>query len=233
MDAYSSKYPSISPYIYAANNPVKIIDPNGDSLWINGNNGEKFLYTPGQEYNGSDEFIAKTTNTLNESIGKSKTANRMIGELSESEYNYNILENNKSRYIPDKLISTSEYQSSEYFYIKGGGTILWNPTGNGESSYEQSAPDKVISTLKNRPEMNLLHELAHAWDNMAGLLAYKMEYKSLAVREWTAIRTENMIRKEMGLPLRTHYGVMKNNGGPTYPPLLDLKCNYLYDKYQH
>lgn len=103
----------------------------------------------------------------------------------------------------------------------------------GESTYEQSAPDKVISKLENRPEINLLHELAHAWDNMAGLLAYNMEYKSLAVREWTAIRTENMIRKEMELPLRTHYGVMENNGGPTYPPLLDLQCNYLYDKYQH
>ena len=235
VDAYSSKYPSISPYIYAANNPVKIIDPNGDSLWINGNNGEKFLYTPGQEYKGSDEFIAKTTNTLNESIGKSKTANRMIGELSESEYNYSIKQDIESKYEGDKFNQTTkkEWQTNEIFY-QGGGTIFWNPTGNGESTYEQSAPDKVISTLENRPEINLLHELAHAWDNMAGLLADKeMKYKSLKVSEWTAIRTENMIRKEMGLPLRTHYGVMKNNGGPTYPPLLDLKCNYLYDKYQH
>jgi RHS repeat-associated protein len=236
VDAYSSKYPSISPYIYAANNPVKIIDPNGDSLWINGNNGEKFLYTPGQEYKGSDEFIAKTTNTLNESIGKSKTANRMIGELSTSEFNYNILEKNESGYIPDKQIITSEYKSNESFYIKGGGTIFWNPTGNGESTYEQYeyATDKVISKLANRPNMNLLHELAHAWDNMAGLLADKsMKYKGLKIREWTAIRTENMIRKEMGLPLRTHYGVIEHGGGPEYPNLLDLQGNYLYDKYKH
>jgi hypothetical protein len=42
-----------------------------------------------------------------------------------------------------------------------------------------------------------------------------------------------MIRKEMGLPLRTHYGVIENNGGPAYPPLLDLQLNYLYDKHQH
>ncbi len=82
--------------------------------------------------------------------------------------------------------------------------------------------------------MNLLHELAHAWDNMAGLLAdERMLYKGLKVSEWTAIRTENMIRKEMGLPLRTHYGVIENNGGPAYPPLLDIQLNYLYDKYQH
>jgi len=233
VDAYASKYPGISPYAYAANNPIRLIDPNGDSLWINGNNGEKILYIPGQEYKGSDEFIAKTTNTLNESIRKSTTANRMVGELSESEYNYNIKQGDESGYKKDDYTTTSEYLSSESFYIKGGGTIQWNPTGNGESTYEQISPGKVISKLAKRPEINLLHELAHAWDNMAGLLAdERMLYKGLKVSEWTAVRTENMIRKEMELPLRTHYGV-NENGGPSYPPLLDLNCKYLYDKYKH
>jgi len=236
VDKMSDKYPSISPYTYAANNPVKFIDPNGDSLWINGNNGEKFLYTPGQEYKGSDEFIAKVTNTLNESIGKSKTANRMVGELSESKYNYSILESNKSGYERDKNTNVNKvnFQNPNESFWEGGGKILWNTTGNDESTYEQITPGKVISQLVKRPEMNLLHELAHAWDNMVGLLAdQKMKYKGLKVSEWTAVRTENMIRKEMGLPLRTHYGVIKNNGGPEYPNLLDLNCNYLYDKYKH
>ena len=234
VDKLSDKYPSISPYAYAANNPVKLIDPNGDSLWINGSNGEKFLYTPGQEYKGSDEFIAKAANTLNESIGKSNTANRMVGELSESEYNYNIIQSDESNYTPDNQTTTSDYLSSEIFYKKGGGTIQWNPTGNGESTYEQSSPGKVIAKLAKRPDINLLHELAHAWDNMAGLLTNEQtSYKGLKVSEWTGVRTENMIRKEMGLPLRTHYGVIENNGGPSYPPLLDLNCNYLYDKFKH
>ena len=35
VDPMSGKYPSLSPYVYCANNPVKLVDPNGDSI-ING-----------------------------------------------------------------------------------------------------------------------------------------------------------------------------------------------------
>jgi len=36
VDRYASKYPFISPYAYCAWNPVKITDPNGDSLQLEG-----------------------------------------------------------------------------------------------------------------------------------------------------------------------------------------------------
>jgi RHS repeat-associated protein len=32
VDPMSDKYPSLSPYVYCANNPVKLVDPNGDTL---------------------------------------------------------------------------------------------------------------------------------------------------------------------------------------------------------
>ena len=35
VDPMASKYPSLSPYVYCADNPVKLVDPNGDSI-ING-----------------------------------------------------------------------------------------------------------------------------------------------------------------------------------------------------
>ena len=234
VDAYSSKYPSISPYIYAANNPVKIIDPNGDSLWINGNNGEKFLYTPGQEYKGSDEFIAKTTNTLNESIGKSKTANRMIGELSTSEYNYSIKQGIESKYTPDRMNQTTkkEWQTNEIFY-QGGGVIEWNIYGfdvcEQSKNYRGFAFDK-------RSNIELLHELAHAWDNMAGLYAHaSMMFNGFYVVDLTALRTENIIRKEMGLPLRLTetYNIFDGVKYPTLKKIIDSNGNFIFDKYQH
>ena len=36
VDRYASKYPSISPYAYCAWNPIRITDPNGDSLRLEG-----------------------------------------------------------------------------------------------------------------------------------------------------------------------------------------------------
>ena len=33
MDPLSDKYPSLSPYTYCANNPIKLVDPNGEDIW--------------------------------------------------------------------------------------------------------------------------------------------------------------------------------------------------------
>ena len=34
VDPMSDKYPSLSPYVYCANNPVKLVDPNGEYLEV-------------------------------------------------------------------------------------------------------------------------------------------------------------------------------------------------------
>ena len=40
VDPMADKYPSISPYAYCAWNPVKLVDPNGEDVWILSDNGE-------------------------------------------------------------------------------------------------------------------------------------------------------------------------------------------------
>ena len=32
VDPMSDKYPSLSPYVYCADNPVKLVDPNGEEI---------------------------------------------------------------------------------------------------------------------------------------------------------------------------------------------------------
>ena len=38
VDPMSDKYPSLSPYVYCANNPVKLVDPNGEKFRLIGRN---------------------------------------------------------------------------------------------------------------------------------------------------------------------------------------------------
>ena len=43
VDPQSDKYPSLSPYVYCADNPVKLVDPNGDTISLLGDDWETAL----------------------------------------------------------------------------------------------------------------------------------------------------------------------------------------------
>ena len=44
VDPLADKYPGVSPYVYCANNPVRLVDPDGKQWWI-----DDKKYHPGQE----------------------------------------------------------------------------------------------------------------------------------------------------------------------------------------
>jgi RHS repeat-associated protein len=54
IDRFFDQYPTISPYQYAGNNPLNLIDINGDSLWVGGNKPEAALKDL-QDLAGSDQ----------------------------------------------------------------------------------------------------------------------------------------------------------------------------------
>jgi RHS repeat-associated protein len=64
IDKFKSKYPSISPYSFAANNPISIVDVKGDSLYI-------LFHTTGNTHN--DEMFKAMAFTRHNAIVRSPT----------------------------------------------------------------------------------------------------------------------------------------------------------------
>ena len=129
VDPMSDKYPSISPYAYCAWNPVKLIDPDGRTIWIIGDDGNKYSYNQGKifdetgsEYTGTDHFIEATKTSLdrNRNHDFSKSTIDYFSRQPEEKESVTI-----KRYdgitITDNILYSSETQSRS-------ATILYNPT---------------------------------------------------------------------------------------------------------
>ena len=92
VDPMASKYPSLSPYVYCANNPVKLVDPNGEEILIYG-----ATYIPGEKCNSTDPNIQKAWGTLNE-IYKTDAGKDIINEMCGKDAPKFNITNDKGRY---------------------------------------------------------------------------------------------------------------------------------------
>ena len=112
VDPMSAKYPSLSPYVYCANNPVKLVDPNGEEIVIRGEDGD-FTFTPGSECSSSDWKVKKAWENLNHMYSK-KAGKTVINEM--------IKENSPSFVFTDESLysdGTGRFRKDD----KGGGTM--------------------------------------------------------------------------------------------------------------
>ena len=242
VDPLFEKYPSLSAYNYCAGNPIKYIDVNGDSLWIN-HKGNDYLYQDGSLYNKDGSlyngkvrgFLSQSVAALN-ALANTSEGSSMIGELQFSTNNFTIKSSNKNRF---KAFSSYKAGANlaEVQSVTGnmtgsngsGGTIFWN----AHSTFGGLDVDGNIS----RPAfVGLGHEMAHASDANCGLLhygsfkngkvipssfknehtgnTYHYEYNGLLKSEWRAIYRENLIRRQAGVPLRAYYGIDVSTGVP-------------------
>ena len=76
-----------------------------------------------------------------------------------------------------------------------GGTIYWKSSG--------AMLPTVKGGLVNSP-MDLAHEMFHGRDANRGLMDDR-EYEGIERNDWSAVYSENILRGQLGIQLRTHY----------------------------
>ena len=222
-DPMSDKYPSLSPYNYCADNPVKFIDPKGEEIWISDEaTRTSYKYENGNLYNKDgtiykipylkNNFLKSARNALR-TIQKSDIGKQMLSDLQNSKNEFTIV-NGLTKPGADSQSNCFDAQdiSKAYMYAKkevgegyqeggSGGIIHWNPNGN------------ILPTIdggRNYNYINLGHELFHAWDANSGLLDSRVQRGSINNGEWQAIYNENTLRSQLNLPLRTYYGIQQD-----------------------
>jgi len=200
VDPMADKYPSLSPYQYCALNPIIIIDPRGDTIRLAAGQREEFI----NAYNNAIDALISTPRGL---------------EL------YNNLQNSEQVFIVREWQTGDDYENF-FRSNNNGGTIVWNLTG-GQIPLQRDLRSS-ISSLQYSGLFGLIHEMAHAEDHHFGRLTTLLSNTSwnnsgLNEAEWSACHTENIIRGQMGVFLRTHY--YRTETGSAMPALIRWRPN--------
>ena len=202
VDPMSDKYPGLSPYTYCANNPVRLVDPDGRKIWV-GN----YYYRNGNLYDKNDKvfipdqdsFEGKALQSLNVLYGTEQgyaLLNPLIDNDGKNVYIKNASERKDKQGMSGWGNDMVQLQSGEVIE----GTIYWNPDGVG-----------VLTTagFTANATTDLGHEFSHAFDDFFGYVYVIDQYEELSTMEWMAVYRENLIRRELGAPYREYYGYIE------------------------
>ena len=146
VDPMAAKYASLSPYVYCANNPVKLVDPNGEEVYIIGDNDNKNTII--NSLNGHFANITvdydKTTGKLNIVEGSARTEDEIA--FAEAIANTKIEVNLKL--VNDKKTGYKT-PTGDDLEIEGAGAFLGNTISykNGNQTKENIAKVQTLQCL--------------------------------------------------------------------------------------
>ena len=207
QDRFAEKYYAMSPYQYGANNPVRNIDINGDTIvttlttkidgkmaninytYRAGSDGQYgFFDSSGNKYSGNDSFMNNLSGAL-ASLREGSVGSELVEELMASSNVVNIANRKENG------------AASNGTYIK------WNPI-KIEGGLDHTG------NIARPPFIGLGHEMAHIQDVWHGTydssIWFTVKQKDGRIRkiqnaEKYSTHIENLLRSEHNLPLRSYY----------------------------
>ncbi len=180
VDPMASKYPSLSPYVYCANNPIILIDPDGrdiDGVTYD-KKTQKFSYSEAALSRGTDKYIQSRMSTESGAKGVMKMVNSketftlhvtdkamFVNDKVDGKDGYTkiggIAENNNiyiSTYDFDNQSGENDYNNAILINDGGSSTIMnidpnnvFSGTGNRNDEYDKAFRDSGLEKFVNTP----------------------------------------------------------------------------------
>jgi len=174
-DPLAEKYSSLTNYAYVANNPVKLIDPNGKEIWIyyqeartkkdgtvktdkHGNVKYKTVgvqYKPGEKYEGKNQFVANSFAALDKAQTKGADGG-VISDLANRKQKVGIVQGGSG------LDNAPNNKGDTAWKTDGSRTIVW--WDQYGAKIEEAGQTKGYQS----PSMLLFHEAVHAQRELNG-----------------------------------------------------------------
>ncbi|MBE2231584.1 MAG: hypothetical protein IAE96_13125 [Chitinophagaceae bacterium] len=241
QDRFAEKYYALNPYQYAANDPIKFVDINGDSIWVNVINSitnpdgttssftQKLFYD--KDKKGNYGFFdaatgAKYDVTQNDYVNNLNTAFEYLMSNGVGEQVQSLIDNKQGVFFENTKAASAEGGEGPSFnpqnIFNKNNAIQWDPN-TGSLAWNKNGDHGIVS-----PALMLLHEIAHANNFLSDPARYSMaqytptwgpDYGSYDNFEElrVTIRVENPAAQKIGEVQRdNHRGALLKVSNPTY-----------------
>ncbi len=225
IDPLASKYPSISPYAFCANNPILYKDPDGREIRIAFRTqdetgafsnryvtyrGGKLYNEDGSKYKGNNGYAITVARDIDLLKKDDKELGRRVGVLQDSKEIHTIgLPNNPA----DGNGSTPDVEQRVTDHLPTGSSVDYDPRA-----------EENIRGDKRTPRAGLAHDfLGHSYDYDQGTARAGQNANGVEYEEVDAVKVENLSRKSTGDPQKTTYSGVPIPSEELNAPLQDVK----------
>jgi len=146
VDPLAGKYPSLSPYVYCANNPLKYIDPNGKDIWERIDNWSygKGWRNDNLSENWKEEDYKNATQQLADEQGVDRNTTEVLYEGSEKAAHFTTQQNSKSLII----MTEGGYEGVDEKNLNNARSSM-----NHEIGHANEGPDAISKAESNIKEL--------------------------------------------------------------------------------
>ena len=199
-DAFAEKYYSLSPYLYCAANPLRLIDPTGNVINIAKGTSTRDLYLVmgalQKLTNDKVEFSTQKDGSIRIKIaslgnGNKSAGTRLIRRINSSNktMTINVISNDEGNYETDENSTNA---------INGSGTnvnVYFNPESDPDIPTLDKKTGRVVDE-KRPSQVGLAHEMIHGDRSMRGSAIDYTEEESYTYTNSQGEKTTQSILKE-------------------------------------
>jgi RHS repeat-associated protein len=178
VDPMADKYPNVSPYAYCAWNPVKLVDPDGREIHIV----------------GDKKYQTKVIALLNQLANSGLAGKYLVHEALKLEKTFTFIQPRDNSSFEEDAINRNGKNGEISF-------ILFD-------AYSSGTFDEANGGVEKTPLTTMAHELAHFVFPNNGHILMDNGYNGGPAGEVKAVEWENMVREDLGMPLRRKYAGM-------------------------